>query len=32
MIHQRLAEQGKAIVDFNRLSKLGVVALQIYQF
>ena len=22
MIHQRLAEQGKAIVDFNRLNKL----------
>jgi hypothetical protein len=29
MIHQRLAEHGKAIVDFNRLCKLGVNALQI---
>jgi hypothetical protein len=29
MIHQRLAEQGKAIANFNRLCKLGVNALQI---
>jgi hypothetical protein len=30
MIHQKLAEHGKSIVDFDRLIKLGVIALQLH--